>query len=157
MYDLPPPIPSAPPEPFAGHTPAPSAPPAPPTTPRCWKCGYELTGLQVTDRCPECATPVWSTPTGAPPGSPAQLEPDALVWGIVAIVLLFACLGPFAGFVAIPAVIKGRRAMELVRTGRYPKESASQARTGLILGWVTIGLSLGMVVVWGVVVLVRGL
>ncbi len=37
---------------------------------RCLACGYDLTGL-VSDRCPECGTPVGEEP-GKPPAGPEQ-------------------------------------------------------------------------------------
>jgi hypothetical protein len=127
--------------------PEPSAPPT--SSINCWKCGYDLRGLQVTDNCPECGTPVWSTPAGMPQQPVAQIEADAMTWGVVSLVLVFFCLGPLAGFVAIPAVVKGRRAMALVNTGRVPKHLATQARTGMILGWVTIGVSIAILALYG--------
>lgn len=128
---------------------APNPPPLPQTPPtssiNCWKCGYDLRGLQVTDKCPECGTPVWSPGRGTNP----QVEPDALVWGIVSLALFFLCIGPLAAVVAIPAIIKGSRASDMVRSGTIPTSHASNARTGMILGWITVGLSIAGVVIYG--------
>ena len=116
-------------------------------SPTCWNCGYELSGLKVDDACPECGTPIWSRPV------PTTTSPDAqsaLTWGIVALCLFFVCLGPLAGLLAIPAVVKANRALEDVRVGRIPASAASNARTGRILGWITIVLSLLLVGVYTV-------
>lgn len=116
--------------------------------PTCWKCGYDLTGLQVTGSCPECATPVWS---GVAPTAAGQAYSDALTWGIVSLVLLFVCLGPLAAFVAIPAVVKGKQAMDDVAAGRLPMSSIQSAKTGRTLGWVTIWLSVAFTALYAVI------
>jgi len=95
----------------------------------------------VTDVCPECAIPVWSTQANASAYVGQQIKPEAFVLGLLSLLLFVTCLGPLALGLAIPAVVKGRRATAMVATGRYPKELASQAKTGMILGWITIGLS----------------
>jgi len=113
--------------------------------PTCWNCGYELTGIRVDGSCPECGTPVWSRP------EPTYASPDAqqaLIWGIVSLCLFFVCLGPLAGLVAIPAVVKANRALEDVHTGRVPPAAASNAKAGKVLGWITISLSLAFVALY---------
>jgi hypothetical protein len=94
----------------------------------------------VTDSCPECGTPVWSTPSGTAGFAPGQVNQSALTWGIVSVVV-FAFFGPFALFAAAPAIIQGRAAMRKVKDGTCHPSLATSARTGLILGWVTVGLS----------------
>lgn len=114
-------------------------------SPTCWKCGYALTGLRVDDVCPECGTPVWSSPPGPDVVDSAQ---RAMWWGVASLVLLFVCLGPLAGFVAIPAITNGRHALELERTGRIPASAVRGARTGLYCGWATVVLSVALAIVY---------
>ena len=121
-------------------------------TPTCWNCGYELVGLNVEDRCPECGTPVWSA---RPPDRVASDAQSAMAWGIVSIVLFFVCIGPFAGFVAIPAIIKSGRALAEVKAGRVPAGAAQGARAGQICGWITAALSVGLVGVYALMVLLE--
>lgn len=107
--------------------------------PTCWKCNYDLAGLRIDDLCPECGTAVWS----APPGTDViQAARDAQKWGMLALILMFACLGPLAGFLAIPAITNGRYAMNLYRTGRVPEGAIKGAKAGLICGWITVVLSI---------------
>lgn len=116
--------------------------------PTCWKCGYELSGLKVDDLCPECGCAVWSRP----PVQQATLYASrSLTWGIVSLVLFFACLGPLAGLLAIPAITYASKANAEVRQGLIEKSQLSGAKTGLILGWITIGLSLLAVCVYAFV------
>jgi len=116
--------------------------------PTCWNCGYELSGLRVEGHCPECGTPIWSQ------GGPAlQANGDAsaaLVWGVVSLVLFFTCLGPLAGFVAIPAITKGGRYQAEVRAGRALPNGSAKA--GLICGWIAAGLSIGVVALYGIAI-----
>jgi hypothetical protein len=124
------------------------------TTPQCWKCGYELSGLQVNDLCPECGTPVWSQ---RPPEQASAEAHRSLVWGLCSLILFFICIGPLAGFVAIPALVYASKAKREVRAGLLRASQASEARTGAILGWVTVGLSVGLTVVYGLIILVAAL
>lgn len=79
-----------------------------PIKPRCVKCGYDLAGLRVDDRCPECGEWVWSSaPSIADPI--AKRAASALAWGRVAIC---ASLAPFMAFflaigwfITIPACV----------------------------------------------------
>ena len=118
-------------------------------TPTCWNCGYERTGLGVDDVCPECATPIWSSRDPAIENPELAKEASsAMVWGIVALVLFFACLGPLAGLVAIPAIIKGGRVRELAKSGTVDSTIAGNARAGFVCGWIAAGLSIGVVLLY---------
>ena len=116
--------------------------------PSCWNCGYELTGMKVEDRCPECGVDVWSRP-------PTDFEKEmrtaknALIWGVVAIVTFFACLGPFAGFIAIVPLVM----ISSIRSRFGPKRDwpteVSSALTAGKLAWITIALSVLGIAVYG--------
>jgi hypothetical protein len=105
--------------------------------------------LQVNDFCPECATPVWSQ---RPPEEVSTEARRSFVWGLTSLILFFGCIGPLAGLVAILAVVYASKARREVKAGMVLPAQALQARTGSILGWITIGLSLMSVTIWGVLV-----
>ena len=109
-----------------------------PTVPRCWNCDYDLTGLQVTDICPECGTPVWSDPES----ESSEAGQQAFMWGIFSLVVFFFLLGPLAALVSIPAIRYGRRALSDHARGRLDTPPRG-ARAGLVLGWITVVLSVG--------------
>jgi hypothetical protein len=117
------------------------------TTPTCWNCGYNLTGIRVDDVCPECATPIWSRP--APIATSAE-STKSMIWGIVSLCLFFMCLGPLAAFIAIPALVYAGRALQEVRTGQIPADIVSGARAGRICAWITIGLSIAIVAFYAI-------
>ena len=119
-----------------------------PGIPTCWKCGYDLRGLQVTDVCPECGTPVWSTPPGLgeqPAEAVCRDAKQAQQWGIASLLLLVVCLGPLSVALAIPAIVYGSRARAAVKSGRISPESAKGSMTGLVCAWITVGLSLAYI------------
>ncbi|MEM7623529.1 MAG: hypothetical protein AAF235_10055 [Planctomycetota bacterium] len=113
----------------------------------CWKCGYDLRGMGVDDACPECGNPVWSTP---PPDEAVADARSAMTWGIVSLVLFFACLGPIAGFLAIPAIVKANRVMKLYNTGKISENATRGARTGRTCGWISAGLSIAFTLVYAI-------
>lgn len=120
--------------------------PSPPTQPTCWKCGYNLSGVRVDGRCPECGTPIWSVPPAAAGSSTATV---ALVLGILGLVLCVTCIGPLAIGLAIPAIIIGRRAsVEAVALQGHHSSARSTAKAGVICGWVTVGLSVLIALIW---------
>ncbi len=120
------------------------------TTPRCWKCGYELSGLKVDDLCPECGCAVWSRP---PLQQASTLANRAFVWGLLSLLFFFLCMGPLAAIVAIPALVYASKASAEVRQGLMDRSQISGARTGKILGWITIGLSAGVFALYALVAL----
>lgn len=120
------------------------------TTPRCWNCQYELTGLQVDDHCPECGTPVWSQ---RPPTIAAEAAHHAFVWGLLSLVLFFVCLGPFAALLAIPALRYAKKTDQELVSGLLTPEQVRRVRAGRIMAWISVSLALGLLALYGVMFL----
>ncbi len=114
-------------------------------TPTCWNCGYELSGLQVDDVCPECATPVWSR-RAFDPFDQRKRAGQALAWSIAALVLLFVCLGPLAGILAVPAIMISTN-IKRECGGDWPHD-LNNARAAWWIGWVAAVLSILFVIVY---------
>lgn len=123
------------------------------TGPTCWKCGYALSGLQVDDLCPECGTPVWSQKPAEKSYEGAQ---KAQLWGLLALVLFFACLGPLASILAVVALRYAKEAEAEVRYAASGQRAPSGIRTGRICAWITIGLSIAIVAFYAVGLLLVG-
>lgn len=121
--------------------------PPPPSQPACWKCGYNLTGVRVDGICPECGTPIWSVPPAAADSTRAT---TAMVLGIVGLVLCLTCIGPLAIGLAIPAIIIGRKASVEAVALQGRNNGQGSARAGVICGWITVGLSIALTVLYGV-------
>ncbi len=125
---------------------------SPPTTapvhsgahPRCTSCGYELVGLRVEDRCPECGAPVWGSNTPKPTSG---LAVTSLVLGIISgvCVLGFCLLWPFALLFGIPAVIFGEVAARQYRRDIRAGGTYGMSLAGRICGWIGIAVGLGFI------------
>ncbi|MBZ0172633.1 MAG: hypothetical protein K8E66_09665, partial [Phycisphaerales bacterium] len=112
-----------------------------PGVPTCWNCGYELTGLRVDDLCPECGTPIWSQ---KPADASYEAAQKAQLWGVVALALFFACIGPLAVIPAIAALGHARAAERETRYGTPGGLTPPGIRVGRICAWITIVLSAGV-------------
>lgn len=117
--------------------------------PACWKCGYNLSGVFVDGVCPECGTPIWSVPPAAADSTRAT---TAMVLGIVGLVLCLTCIGPLALGLAIPAIIIGRKASVEAVALQGRNTNAGSAKAGVICGWITVGLSIAIIALYGVMI-----
>lgn len=119
----------------------------PPAQPTCWKCGYNLSGVRVDGQCPECGTPIWSVPPGA---ADDKVAATAFILGVSGVVTCVMCIGPLAIGLGIPAIILGRKAsVEAVATQGRPGARNGTAKAAVVLGWVTVGLSVFLGLLWG--------
>lgn len=100
-----------------------------PDPPRCWSCGYDLTGLRVEGACPECGTSIWSSSPRAPLRPSEKL---ASVLGVVS--LLMPCFGPFACIPGVVAVTLSLRTLHRASAGRASHEAVSGAYFALVAG-----------------------
>lgn len=104
-----------------------------PPKPTCAKCGYDLAGLRVDDKCPECGEWVWSSARSIT-DPVAERAAKALTWGRIAI---SATLAPFAAFLlaigwfltvpacAVIALVSGITAVAMSRRCRGLQEDRS--------------------------------
>lgn len=131
--------------------------------PRCWRCGYDLTGMRIDDRCPECGIGVWTTP---PVNKVDRDAASSMTWGILALVLgtvgmpflliamFVTCFFPWPAMpalIAIPAVTKGHRVGRAARSHRFSDTVTRRAKTGRVCGWIAVGMSslvMGLVLLW---------
>lgn len=73
-----------------------------------------------------------------------------MVLGIVGLVLCLTCIGPLAIGLAIPAIIIGRKASVEAVALQGRNNGQGSARAGVICGWITVGLSIALTVLYGV-------
>ena len=116
-------------------------------SPRCVSCGYELTGITVESRCPECGQPVWGSAQAKPTSGYAIAS---LVLGILSTVscvlygvppLIFGTLG----------VIFGEIAVRHAKQGRAGGSTRGMALAGRICSWV--GLAVSITVILAIVIM----
>lgn len=121
-------------------------------TPTCWQCGYLLTGLGVDDRCPECGTPVWSSPGIDHALQKVQKHAsNAQLWGILSLALFFACLGPLSAIMTIPVFVSASRAKRAMTEGRVRKSQVSGLTAGIVCAWITLSLTILSVGFYGLI------
>lgn len=103
----------------------------------CRSCGYDLRGVALGSRCPECGTPVVQAGAAAMSSGKAVAS---LVLGIVSIV---SCM-----LYGLPSIVCGplaiyfsKKARVEIQTGHAPLTSEGMARAGRICG--IIGTCLG--------------
>lgn len=107
------------------------------TPPQCTFCDYELSGLLVTQNCPECGKPIWDSNIQPPTSG---LAITSLVLGIVS---LATCI-----FYGVPALILGPLAIifgeianRQFKNGTRAGNTKGFAFTGRICGWA--GFAIG--------------
>ena len=142
------PGPGAVPEPGPASAPGQAGPPSPYQQPyeQPYQQPYPQGSVQYQ---PEQGQPYQPQPPqyGAPYAYSAPPEKNALgVWslvlGILSVVMLFSCLVGFLA--AIPAVITGHLSRKAQREGLA--DNGGLALGGVITGWVTIGLTILLIV-----------
>jgi hypothetical protein len=103
----------------------------------CLSCGYDLVGVRIGDRCPECGSVVNQF------GSRQQTQGKAIasmVLGIVSLVTCFA-YGLIGMPCAILAIIYAKKARLAVQAGTAPVSSLGMATAGRVCGWIGVVLN----------------
>lgn len=109
--------------------------------PHCTFCNYELSGLLVTQNCPECGKPIWDSNIQPPTSG------MAIASMVVGIVSLVSCI--FYGLPALVlgpiAIIFGEIANRQFKNGTRAGNTKGFALTGRICGWA--GFAIGATIV----------
>lgn len=118
-----------------------------PTKVACRKCGYNLTGVTIGARCPECGEP-------AIPVLPSDILPtnalalSSMLTGILSIpFVISSCM--CMGFGSIPGMICATLSLILahygakqIKTGVYTDSSKTMILVGRICGGIGLGIGL---------------
>jgi len=118
-------------------------PTSPPVTqdwspkPKCQSCGYELTGMRVEDRCPECGALVWSQSNQTPPTSGFAIT--SLVFGIVSIC---GCVlwGPLSLPLGVTGVVFGHLASRQYKQGLRAGGTNGLSIAGRVCSWIGVAM-----------------
>ncbi len=110
-----------------------ATPPVTPTQFHCVRCGYNLTGLTIGGRCPECGEAIENSLGRRHSDRTCGAAVACMILGILSLV---AC--PMLGPVAI---IFCYQAQARLYAGGYSKGSESMATAGFVMG--IIGTVLG--------------
>ncbi|MDF1809837.1 MAG: DUF4190 domain-containing protein [Phycisphaerales bacterium] len=117
---------------------------------RCQSCSYDLIGVVIGDRCPECGTQVmqWA--------SQQQSSGKAITSMVLGILAIITCLG--YGILGVPcgivAIVFAKKARLAVQDGTAPASSLGMATAGRICGWIGLILSaLYLLAIIGIIVI----
>ncbi len=113
---------------------------APDRSPRCPGCQYELTGLRVEDRCPECGDPVWTDiePRAIELGRIYARAESSFYASVLAIILSIGC-GPFGLLVAVWSTTNSL--LSIRDRSMNPGPSRNMPFISLAISLIAIGIS----------------
>lgn len=104
---------------------------------RCQSCGYDLIGIVIGERCPECGTQVMQF------ASNTQSSGKAVTSMVLGIISIIACFG--YGILGIPcgivAIVFAKKARLAIQSGTAPATSQGMATAGRVCGWIGLILS----------------
>lgn len=105
---------------------------------QCLSCGYNLVGVRIGERCPECGSQIMQFASNRQQSSGKAIT--SMVLGILSII---TCLG--YGILGVPcgiiAIIFAKKARLAVQAGTAPASSLGMATAGRVCGWIGFILS----------------
>ncbi len=121
------------------HTPN-TAPTATPTAKEgvyCLSCGYNLVGVTIGERCPECGSVIMQFATRN------QTSGKAVASMILGIISIVTCMG--YGIIGMPcailAIVFAKKARLAIQNGTAPVTSQGMATAGRVCGWIGVVLN----------------
>lgn len=115
-----------------------------PPRPTCYRCRYDLAGLSIEDRCPECGEPVWvdvETRVAALVPTYARFE-TSFYAALLALAMSFGC-GPFGALVAVWALVQSCFAVRDRAVGPRPQSTRNLPFVSLGMSVIALVISLG--------------
>ena len=105
---------------------------------RCLSCGYDLVGVAIGQRCPECGSEILQFASRVQQSSGKAIT--SMVLGILSIItrIGYGIIGIPCGIIAIVFAKKARLA---VQAGTAPASSLGMATAGRVCGWIGLILS----------------
>lgn len=104
----------------------------------CLSCGYNLVGVRIGERCPECGSQIMQFA-----GNRQQSSGKAITSMVLGILSIITCLG--YGILGIPcgivAIVFAKKARLAVQAGTAPASSLGMATAGRVCGWIGLILS----------------
>jgi predicted RNA-binding Zn-ribbon protein involved in translation (DUF1610 family) len=103
----------------------------------CLSCGYNLVGVAIGERCPECGSVIMQFATQA------QTSGKAIASMVLGIVSIVTCMG--YGVIGMPcailAIFFAKKARLAIQDGTAPVTSQGMASAGRVCGWVGVVLN----------------
>lgn len=105
---------------------------------KCLACGYDISGLGLGERCPECGSEVRQFAT-----SGEQTSGKAIASMVLGIVSIVTCMG--YGIIGMPcaiiAIVLAKKARLAIQAGTAPPSSQGMATAGKVCGIVGVVLN----------------
>ncbi len=105
---------------------------------KCLACGYNISGLALGERCPECGSEVRQFAT-----SGEQTSGKAIASMVLGIVSIVTCMG--YGIIGMPcaiiAIVLAKKARLAIQAGTAPPSSQGMATAGRVCGWIGVVLN----------------
>jgi len=103
----------------------------------CQSCGYDLVGVAIGQKCPECGSEIMQFAVKT------QSSGKAIASMVLGIVSIITCMG--YGIIGMPcailAIIFAKKARLAVQDGTAPASSLGMATAGKVCGWIGVGLN----------------
>ena len=113
-----------------------------PSSPTCQHCRYDLTGLRVEERCPECGEPIWTDVEQRVRSlvpSYARFE-TSFYAALLALLMSFAC-GPFGVLIAVWAIVQSGAAVRDRGRGVRPLQTRNMPFVSLTISIIALLIS----------------
>lgn len=114
-----------------------------PSTLRCHRCEYDLTGAVIGGRCPECGTLIQESIDALRPVASLDPPRSSLATASLIVGIASLCIQPLG----VLAILLGLMARQRIARGIYHPSARITADVGLMLGGLAIAILMLMLFV----------